>query len=319
MATLPEIGKTPTFNIPVVDLSAFLQGKVESEAVQDLVEQIRLACSTSGFFQIIGHGVSLAMQDSALRASKALFSLPEEEKLKLKERPGVGYETFGAQILEAGRKPDLKEGYFINREIPGLQPPYKPFCRPNIWPQANLLPETEFKLPLLAYHTAMQELAVQLMDLLAKSLNVSGSDMMLNFCREPIAAVRLLHYPPHPDVEDDALVGAGAHTDFGGITILLTDGNSGLQVLDQATNEWIDVPARSDAFVVNMGDLLETWTSGYYKSNIHRVINKSGKERYSVPFFFDGNPDFVVEPLDGSATEIYTVQEHLLKRYEQSF
>lgn len=109
MATLPEIGKTPTFNIPIVDLSAFLQGKVESEAVQDLVKQIRLACSTSGFFQIVGHGVSLAMQDSALRASKALFSLPEEEKLKLKERPGIGYETFGAQILEAGRKPDLKE------------------------------------------------------------------------------------------------------------------------------------------------------------------------------------------------------------------
>lgn len=157
------------------------------------------------------------------------------------------------------------------------------------------------------------------MELLAKSLNIRNSDMMTNFCREPIASLRLLHYPPHPDVEDDALVGAGAHTDFGGITILLTDGNSGLQVLDQATKEWVDVPARSDAFVVNMGDLLETWTSGFYKSNIHRVINKSGKERYSVPFFFDGNPDFVVEPLDGSATERYTVQEHLLKRYEQSF
>lgn len=183
----------------------------------------------------------------------------------------------------------------------------------------SLLPEDEFKSPLITYHTAMYELAVHLLGLLARGLDTSNENMMVDFCREPIAAVRLLHYPPHPDIQDDALVGAGAHTDFGAITILLTDGNSGLQVLNQSKKEWIDVPPRRDAFVVNIGDLLQTWTSGHYKSNIHRVINTSGQERYSVPFFFDGNPDFLVEPLDGSATEKYTVLEHLLLRYGQSY
>lgn len=190
---------------------------------------------------------------------------------------------------------------------------------PNIWPETSVLPEQEFKSPLLAYHSAMHELAVRILDLLARGLNIGKSNMMVDFCREPIAAVRLLHYPPHPDINDNSLVGAGAHTDFGAITILLTDGNSGLQVLNQSTEEWVDVPSRTDAFVVNVGDLLQTWTSGHYKSNIHRVINTSGQERYSVPFFFDGNPDFLVEPLDGSATEKYTVLEHLLLRYEQSY
>ncbi|KAK2616675.1 hypothetical protein QQS21_000498 [Conoideocrella luteorostrata] len=259
------------------------------------------------------------MQDSVFCASKKLFSLPQEEKLKLKGGPGLGYEAFGSQVLEAGKKPDLKEGYFYHREMPELQSADKPFQKPNIWPDTSLLPEEDFKFPLLAYYTAMYELAVHLMGLLVRGLDISNSNMMAEFCREPIAPARLLHYPPHPDIDADDLVGAGAHTDFGAITILLTDGNSGLQVLNQSKKEWVDVPSRSDAFVVNIGDLLETWTSGQYKSNVHRVINTSGQQRYSVPFFFDGNPDFLVEPLDGSGTSKYTVLEHLSLRYSQSY
>lgn len=109
MATIPNAGSKPEFSIPVVDLSAYLHDNENVNELDSVVNQIRSACSTSGFFQIVGHGISQAMQDSVLSASKALFSLAEEEKLKLKGKPGVGYETFGSQILEAGKKPDLKE------------------------------------------------------------------------------------------------------------------------------------------------------------------------------------------------------------------
>lgn len=109
MATVPEAGRQPEFSIPVVDLSVCLHGDGDLDEVDSVVNQIRLACSTSGFFQIVGHGISQTMQDSVLDASKALFTLPEEEKLKMKGKPGVGYETFGSQVLEAGKKPDLKE------------------------------------------------------------------------------------------------------------------------------------------------------------------------------------------------------------------
>lgn len=149
------------------------------------------------------------------------------------------------------------------------------------------------------------------------------TSVFADFCQNPIESVRLLHYPPHPDVEDDTLVGTGAHTDFGAITLLLQDGNSGLQVLNQSTNEWIDVAPREDAYVVNIGDMLDVWTGGAYRSNIHRVINKSGAERYSIPFFLDGNPDCVIRSLDNSAEnkkgKTFTVEEHMLSRYAQSY
>lgn len=169
----------------------------------------------------------------------------------------------------------------------------------------------------------MSKLSFVVMRILASGIQDFNAKVLAEFCKDPIASARLLHYPPHPDTEDPSLVGAGAHTDFGAITLLLQDGNSGLQVLRQDTNEWLDVVPRSDAYVVNVGDMLDVWTSGLYKSTIHRVINTSGAERYSIPFFFDGNPDCRIESLANSVGDVkgksFTVEEHMLSRYAASY
>lgn len=157
------------------------------------------------------------------------------------------------------------------------------------------------------------------MRILAKGLSNFDTNVFADFCHEPIAALRLLHYPPHPKTDDPNLVGAGAHTDFGAITLLLQDGHSGLQVLNQFTKEWIDVPPQADAYVVNIGDMLQAWTSGAYQSNVHRVINTSGTDRYSIPFFLDGNADCVIKPLDGSVGTEFTVEQHMLSRYAATY
>ncbi|OAP65114.1 hypothetical protein AYL99_01086 [Fonsecaea erecta] len=306
----------PTFTIPTVDLTGYLNDPESSQA-ETIVTQIRTACTTSGFFQITGHGVPESLQKRVFAAAKALFDLPDEEKHKLSGKPGRGFEVIGAQTLEDGKKPDLKEGYYVGREIPGNKPPFRPFQEANIWP--SQIPESEFKQPLIEYHQAISEISFQLMRILARGLANFDTTVFENFCRDPIAAVRLLHYPPHPKSDDSALVGAGAHTDFGAITLLLQDGHSGLQVLNQFTGEWIDVPPQEHAYVVNVGDMLEAWTSGVYKSNIHRVINTSGTDRYSIPFFLDGNADCIIKPLDGSEGKAFTVEEHMLSRYAASY
>lgn len=95
------------------------------------------------------------------------------------------------------------------------------------------------------------------------------------------------------------LVGIGAHTDFGSVTLLLQDDVGGLQVFDKPTMSWIDVKPTPGAYVVNLGNVMMRWSNDTYVSNLHRVINKTGRERYSVPFFFSGNPDFVIDCLPG--------------------
>ncbi len=98
----------PAFSIPPVDISPYLRDST-SPAAKAVVSQIRHACSTSGFFQITGHGVPRSLQEQVFEAAKLIFNLPLEEKIKLRGKNGRGYETIGGQTLEVGKKPDLKE------------------------------------------------------------------------------------------------------------------------------------------------------------------------------------------------------------------
>ena len=120
-------------------------------------------------------------------------------------------------------------------------------------------------------------------------------------------------------------VGIGAHTDFGAITMLLQDMAGGLQVWNRAASQWIDVEPTRGALVVNLGNLMMRWTNDRYLSNLHRVINKSGRGRYSIPFFFSGNPDFVVKcfPSHGGQVKAkylpITVEEWIAGRYADTY
>lgn len=158
------------------------------------------------------------------------------------------------------------------------------------------------------------------MQILAEGLPYCTPHTFDAFSTHPIANARLLHYPPQLNLSDTNQLGAGAHTDFGAITLLLQDSAGGLQVLNQSNGEWIDVPPNPDAYVVNVGDMLDTWTKGEYRSNVHRVVNRSGGHRYSVPFFFDGNVDYRLGPLDESAGkgEGPTVEEFMKERYRRT-
>jgi len=152
-----------------------------------------------------------------------------------------------------------------------------------------------------------------------------AQEVMQEFMKDPVANIKLLHYPPNVKTKDDGIesIGAGAHTDFGCTTILLQQPDKhGLQVLFPPTNTWISVPAKENVFIVNVGDLLDKWTKGKYRSAVHRVVNVNTTDRYSIAFFYQGNLATELRPLDGSyidKTSTETVEEHIKGKFKKTF
>ena len=137
----------------------------------------------------------------------------------------------------------------------------------------------------------------------------------------PTFWLRLLHYPPIPKNSPSDLYGSAPHTDFGCLTILAQDEIGGLQV-QTTEGEWIDVPKLEGSFVVNVGDMLSRYTNGILRSTPHRVINKSGRERFSCPFFFDPHTTAIVQPLKGTGEPKFSpinFSEFLREELEASY
>ncbi|RDW71889.1 2og-Fe oxygenase family protein-2 [Coleophoma crateriformis] len=315
------------FHIPTVDISPYLVDP-SSAASQALIQQVAEACITTGFFQLVGHGIPRQLQQAVFEGSAAFFRLPFEEKKKLDKSHSVGssnrgYEILGNQALQEGTLPDLKEGFYVGQEIPLDDPRVQAHAflmGPNLWPPSSMVPEDVFKKPMQEYWQLMFSLSLKVMDVLAAGLPYGPHVFDEFVSNDAVASIRLLHYPPQK-ASSELQLGAGAHTDFGAITLLLQDHNRGLQVWNAEDETWVDVEPNPDAYVVNIGDMLSRWTSGKYKSNLHRVINQSTKDRYSVPFFFDGNIACELWPLDGSKIEgpVLTVEGHMKERFTTTY
>lgn len=315
----------PTPSLPLIDIAGLRSS--DPAARLAVAARLREACQERGFFYVCNHGIDPALIDEVFAASQRFFDLSLAEKLAVDKSLSPcnrGYEPLRAQTLETGAPPDLKESFYLGAEVPADDPRVlsgRFNTGPNQWP-ADL---PGFRAAMQAYYRAASALGATLVRGLALSLDLP-EDHFAGYLEDAACTLRLLHYPPQPAQAQPREKGCGEHTDFGGITLLLQDETGGLQVWDASRRDWIDAPPVPGAYVVNIGDLFARWTNDRYVSTLHRVINRSGRERYSVPFFFTGNPLHRVACLPTclaqGETPRYpevTVEEHLMACYRRTY
>jgi isopenicillin N synthase-like dioxygenase len=325
MARALEAAKVSAASLPVIDVSGLSSKKLGDRQV--VGAQLRAACLDKGFFYIKNHGVSEALVDDVFAEAAAFFSLPAARKAevdKAKSKANRGYEPLQGQTLEAGAPPDLKEGYYIGPEHGADDPRVLAGIfnhGANQWPAER----PNFRPVMMSYLDVMLDLSARMMRGIALSLELP-EDYFADYCSNVMATVRLLHYPPHPPHALPGQKGAGAHTDFGGLTLLRQDDNGGLQVWDQAADAWIHADPIPATYVVNLGDMIARWTNDRYRSTVHRVVNTSGRERYSVPFFYTGNYAHKVvciptclKPGEAAKHPPTTVEDHMREMYRRTY
>ena len=293
--------------VPLIDLS---EGTPALQALR-----IDDALCSAGFFAIAGHGVPAPVVAAAFDAGHRFFALGEEAKTRwhINQWPlKRGFDPIGWQSLDPGNPPDVKESFYLGVEAIG----------PNQWPDEALVPG--FRAACDRYSAAMDALARRLMGLFEQALSLPAGHFD-GYMRHPTCTTRLLHYPPQPAAAAPGQIGCGAHTDWGALTLLAQDDAGGLQVqLKDGT--WADVAPVPGALVVNIGDMMQRWTNDRWPSTMHRVINKvSGKDRWSIAYFFDLDAESVILPLPGCVSAQrpakygpITAGEHLVEMYRRT-
>ncbi|MEI9953100.1 MAG: 2-oxoglutarate and iron-dependent oxygenase domain-containing protein [Pseudomonadota bacterium] len=305
--------------LPLIDISGL--ESANPEARRATASELDRAARNSGFFYAAEHGLAQSLIDGLETAAADFFALPQA----IKQRYYIGgstnhrgYVPPGEEVFYAGSK-DTKEAFDLSLDLPDSDPDYRAGNRllgPNRWPAEV----QNFRERVYAYYSAVTALGRRLLRgfLLALDLPEDHFDRVLH---KPPSQLRLIHYPTSANALDAP--GIGAHTDYECFTILHAT-SPGLEVLN-ARNHWVDAPPVRDAFVINIGDLLEVLSNGRWVSTAHRV-RKVQEERYSAPLFFNLDYDAEIAPAphlvlsDGEARyPSVRAGEHLLAQTAQSF
>jgi isopenicillin N synthase-like dioxygenase len=295
--------RTTSFDsLPVIDVGdLFSPDLARRQAVAQTMGQ---ACRDVGFMYIVNHGIAQHDIDAVYAAADAFYALPDHIKQRYDiNRLGRhrGYVAIGGLAADShdAQAFDYHEGFEVGLELPETDADYRAgnlMYGPNVWPEE--LPE--FRAVVYRYFEQVRALGCQLFRGFALALD-TPEDYFDDLIDKPMAQLRVLRYPPQPQPIDPRHIGVGAHTDYECFTILASSA-PGLQVRN-SLGHWIAAPPLPGAFVINIGDILARWTNDVFLSTVHRVINSSGAQRFSLPFFFGANFNAKVNCLESCQSE----------------
>ena len=296
-------------SLPVIDLSPVLAGDKSGEIT--VAREIGAACVETGFFAIVGHGVPSDLVEETRAAAASFFALPLAEKMKVErppERISRGYNQVGDRALAYSTgvetRPDLQESLAIGPvDVP--DDPYftceraRPFFAPNLWPEKP----SELRKLMSAYFYQMEDLAAILMSLFALALGQEKHFFNDKIDRHT-SSLRLIRYPGQEEALPDQYR-AGAHTDYGTLTILRGDNLAGGLQVWHRQGGWFDVERPEEGFICNIGDMMMRWTDDYWVSNLHRVVpppvGVPAEDRISIVFFHNANYDAEIRSIQGKS------------------
>ena len=281
--------------IPVIDLGPYLSG--EPGALEKAGRELFRASTEVGFYYLKNHGVPQELIDQVFAESKRFHDQPLEAKRNLKvDKNKIGYFEVESSItrhsaLAEGARPNLYAAYCLRQELSPDDPDILagvPYRALNRWPD-NL---PGFRENVLAYSVALEGLGKKLLPVIATALSMPP-DFFDGGFEKPLVNLQLNYYPHQPHF-DGTQYGLAPHTDRGFITILCQAKVPGLEIRT-VDGRWVIAPILPGHFLVNTGDLLRHWTNDVFLSTPHRVINLSGDERHSIPFFYKPDLPTVVE------------------------
>ena len=300
--------------VPVLDISPYRHG--DTVGSRTLAAAVDRTCRDIGFMVIAGHGVDPDLIAEVDSVSRAFFDLPLEEKMHIvRPAPDVtrGYQPFKAEVLARSRgndaAGDLNESLMIG-PVNVLDTPYytasaagKHFA-PNLWPERPLGLRQAYE----RCYRVMDALAIDLMRLFALALDLPEGYFDASVDRS-ISRLRVRNYPAPRVPPEPGQLRAGAHSDYGSLTILKTEDRPGGLQVQGKDGHWLDVPHVPGCFIVNIGDMLARWTNDRWVSTLHRVVNPpldraAESRRQSIVFFQNPNYDAVVACLPGCADAV---------------
>jgi isopenicillin N synthase-like dioxygenase len=283
--------------IPVLDIGRLLAGKPGACAA--LAREVARTSADTGFLVVANHGIAPDLVENTFIAAARFFALDTEKKLALKiGQYNIGYLPFGGQTVRHSpvnnnTRPNFSESFYITRDRGPDHPDIvnnKPLIGLNRWPDGM----PEFRAAMLAYYRAMERMTQRLVPAFAVALDLPRDYFAAAFA-EPNCTIRLIHYPPQPNPEDNEF-GFAPHTDNNFITFLAQSALPGLEVRTPE-GEWIRPPAVPGTFVVNTGAMLGRYSNDRFKPTPHRVINRNDRSRYAIPFFLGPNHDAEIAPV----------------------
>jgi isopenicillin N synthase-like dioxygenase len=287
--------------VPVIDVGPFLRN--DPEGRKSVPQAVARACEEIGFFTIVGHGIDPQLISAATNASKQFFDLPPTDKARIRSADANisrGYRGIGNEGLAGTRAgetpPDLKEVFHLGppdfpHDAYHSAPDARPHFVDNVWPDA---PEN-FRPAVTAYYQATEKLGADLMRIFALALKLP-EDFFANKIDRHISALRIINYPEQPTTPLPGQLRAGAHSDYGTLTILLGENQPGSLEVHTRNGGWTPVHIPPESFVINIGDLMMRWTNDRWVSTLHRVVNPpepvaAKARRLSLVFFHHPNFD----------------------------